>query len=139
MEMMVKLTGAKRGIEVGILTGYSALCLASGLPEDGVLIACDMEERYVNIGRPYWEEAGVTHKIDVRIGPVLDTLDRLSTQPGSLDSFDFAHIDDDKTNYRNYVEVILPMLKPNGFIIIDNTLWGNRVADPIACRLDTNT
>ena len=75
MEMMMKLTGARRGIEIGVFTGYSALCLALGLPEDGQLICCDIEDTFVNIGRPFWERAGVANKIEVRIGPANDSLD----------------------------------------------------------------
>ena len=130
MEMMMKLTGARRGIEIGVFTGYSALCFASGLPDDGQLIACDIEDTFVNIGRPFWERAGVKHKIDVRIGPATDTLDQLNAESANHGAFDFAYIDADKLNYSVYCDKVFPLLKSNGYIIIDNSLWRGHVADP---------
>lgn len=99
MQMIIKLTGAKKGIEVGTFTGYSALCFALGLPEDGKLIALDISEEYTNIGKKYWEEAKVDHKIDLRIAPALDTLNELLSDESNHNSFDFAFLDADKNNY----------------------------------------
>ena len=139
MEQMVRISGARRGIEVGVFTGYSALSLAKGLPADGKLIALDIEEKFVNIGRPFWKEAGVADRIDVRIGPALDSLDELLNQQENHSAFDFSYIDADKLNYHNYVERLLPLLKPNGFIMMDNTLWKGRVADAELRQNDETT
>ena len=123
MEMLMKMTNAKRGVEVGVFTGYSALCMALGLPDDGQLICCDISEEYVNVGRPFWQQAGVADKIEVRIGPGLESLDAMVADEQNLGAFDFAYIDADKGNYLNYCERLLQLLKPNGFIMLDNTLW----------------
>ena len=123
MEMLMKMTGAKRGVEVGVFTGYSALCMALGLPDDGQLICCDISEEWVSVGRPFWEEAGVANKIETRIGPGLESLDAMVADEQNLGAFDFAYIDADKGNYLNYCERLLQLLKPNGFIMLDNTLW----------------
>lgn len=139
MEMMMKLTGARRGVEIGVFTGYSALCLALGLPEDGKLIACDIDDTFVNVGRPFWERAGVSNKIDVRIGPALDTLDQLSADSDNHGAFDFVYIDADKENYPNYCEKMIPLLKSNGYIIIDNVLWRGKTANPEEVANDPET
>lgn len=128
MELLIQLTGAKKVLEVGVFTGYSALTVASALPTDGKLIACDVSEEWTSIGRKYWEEAGVAHKIDLRIAPALQTLDALIAD-GQAGTFDFAFIDADKPNYDAYYERILQLLRPNGLIAIDNTLWSGQVAD----------
>ena len=98
MEMLMKITNAKRGIEIGVFTGYSALCLALGLPDDGQLICCDISDEYVNVGRPFWQEAGVADKIEVRIGPGLESLDAMVADEQNFGAFDFAYIDADKGN-----------------------------------------
>jgi len=126
MALLVSLLDVKKAIEVGTFTGYSALCVAQALPEDGVLIACDISEEWTSIGKQHWEAAGVAHKIDLRIGPALDTLEALQAQAGS---FDLGFIDADKVNYRQYYERILGLLRSGGLLLIDNVLWGGSVAD----------
>ena len=131
MKMLVQLSGAKKGIEVGTFTGYSALCMAEGLSEGGKLYALDVSKEWTDIGRKYWAEAGVEDKIEVIIGPALETLDKFIEDEENVGTFDFAFIDADKGNYPNYYERIITLLKPNGFLIIDNVLWdGFVVSDP---------
>jgi len=128
MDLLTRLIGAKKVLEVGVFTGYSALTVASALPGDGKLIACDVSTEWTSIGRKYWEEAGIAHKIDLRIAPAVETLDSLLAE-GHAGTFDFAFIDADKPNYDAYYERILQLLRPNGLIAIDNTLWYGKVAD----------
>lgn len=128
MDLLTRLIGAKKVLEVGVFTGYSALTVAMALPEDGKLIACDVSTEWTSIGRKYWEEAGVADKIDLRIAPAVDTLDSLLAE-GQAGAFDFAFIDADKPNYDAYYERILQLVRPNGLIAIDNTLWYGKVAD----------
>ena len=128
MALLVQLLGAKKTLEVGVFTGYSALCVALALPKDGKVIACDISEEYTSVGRRYWIAAGVADKIDLRIAPALETLDRLLV--GEAGTFDFAFIDADKGNYEGYYERSLQLIRPGGLIAIDNVLWGGRVADP---------
>ena len=130
MEMMVKLAGCRRGIEVGVFTGYSALCFAEALPEDGQLICCEISDEYINVGRPFFERAGVADRIDIRIGPASETLDQLIADEANHGAFDFAYLDADKTGYPGYCEQLLTLLKSNGFIIMDNTLLSDKVCDP---------
>jgi predicted O-methyltransferase YrrM len=137
MRLLVQLIGAKKALEVGVFTGYSALCVALSLPEDGLLIACDVSPEYTDIARRYWANAGVAHKIDLRIAPALDTLDHL-IQTGHTNSFDFAFIDADKSNYDNYYERALQLVRPGGLIAIDNVLWSGKVADPTVDDTRTN-
>ena len=127
MQMLVRLQGAKRCIEVGTFTGYSALAVALALPEDGELIACDVSEEFTALGKPHWAAAGVDHKIDLRIAPAAQTLEALLAERGE-GTFDFAFIDADKTNYPTYYELLLRLLRPGGCIGIDNVLWGGRTA-----------
>lgn len=129
MALLVQLMGAKKTLEVGVFTGYSSLVTALALPEDGRVIACDVSEEYTAIARRYWERAGVAHKIDLRIAPALETLDQLLAA-GEANSFDFAFIDADKSNYDNYYERALQLVRPGGLIAIDNVLWSGAVADP---------
>ena len=129
MALLVKLIGAKRAIEVGVFTGYSALCVALALPDDGRLLACDISKEYTAIGRPHWEAAGVAHKIDLQLAPALVTLDA-QLAAGGAGQFDFAFIDADKTGYDAYYERCLKLLRPGGLIAIDNVLWGGSVARP---------
>jgi caffeoyl-CoA O-methyltransferase len=125
MTLLARAIGARRAIEVGTFTGYSALCLARGLPEDGKLICCDVSEEWTAIGKPFWERAGVSGRIDLRIGPAVDTLRALPEE--SL--FDLGFIDADKPSYPAYYEEILRRLRPGGLILVDNVLWQGRVID----------
>jgi len=127
MQMLVRLQGASKCVEVGTFTGYSALAVALALPEDGELIACDISEEYTALGKPHWEAAGVAHKIDLRIAPASETLRALLEERGE-GHFDFVFIDADKPNYRDYYELSLRLLRPGGCIGIDNVLWGGSTA-----------
>jgi predicted O-methyltransferase YrrM len=129
MALLMHLIGARRTIEIGVYTGYSALVVAQALPDDGHVIACDINEEWTAIARRYWREAGVDRKIDLRIGRALNTLDDLIAT-GQGNRFDFVFIDADKTNYANYYERALVLLRPGGLIAVDNVLWYGRVIDP---------
>jgi len=129
MAMLVKLIGARQTLEIGVFTGYSALATALALPPDGRIVACDVNAEFTAIGRRHWEKAGVADKIDLRLAPAIDTLDQLITE-GRSGSFDFAFIDADKTNYDNYYERCLQLLRVGGLIAIDNVLWDGEVARP---------
>jgi caffeoyl-CoA O-methyltransferase len=126
LTMLVRLTGARRVVEVGTFTGYSSICLARALPEGGRLLCCDVSEDFTSIARRYWERAGVADKIDLRIAPALETLRSLPDDP----HLDLAFIDADKTGYASYVAEILPRLRPGGLMVLDNMLWGGEVLDP---------
>ena len=136
MQLLVKLIRAKKTIEVGVFTGYSSLWVANGLPDNGRIIACDISEEYTAVARRYWKEAGIDHKIDLKLRPALETLDELIAT-GEAGTFDFAFIDADKSNYQNYYERILKLIRTEGLIAIDNTIWSGRVADPKELDLDT--
>lgn len=135
LALLIHLIGARRAIEVGTFTGYSALAVAAALPEDGKLVACDVSEEWTGIAKRYWREAGLTNRIELRLGPATETLAQL-LRDGSAGSFDFAFIDADKTNYDAYYESCLQLLRPGGLIAIDNMLWGGAVADPSAQSAD---
>jgi len=122
--MLVRLTGARRVLEIGMFTGYSALMMAEGLPDDGHLITCDVNPRAEAIARRYFAESKHGHKIEIRMGPALDTIKTL-TEP-----LDLVFIDADKTNYLNYYEAVLPLVRPGGLIVADNVLWSGRVLNP---------
>ncbi|MGL5805183.1 MAG: class I SAM-dependent methyltransferase [Xenococcaceae cyanobacterium] len=128
MALLVKLMGAKKTLEVGVFTGYSSLCVALSLPNDGKLIACDVSDEYTTVARRYWEKAGIANKIDLRIAPAIETLDELLAA-GEAETFDFAFIDADKSNYYNYYERALQLVRVGGLIAIDNVLWSGAVAD----------
>ena len=128
MALLVELIGARKAIEVGTFTGYSALCVAGALPPDGKLIACDISEEFTSVARRYWAKSGIGDRIELRLAPALDTLKSLLTN-GGAGSFDFAFIDADKTRYGAYYEAILKLLRPGGLIAIDNVLWSGAVAD----------
>jgi predicted O-methyltransferase YrrM len=129
MALLVKLMGARRTIEIGVFTGYSALSVALALPAHGRMLACDVNDEYTRIGQPYWEQAGVAGKIELCLGPALDTLDaRLAA--GEAGQYDFAFIDADKVNYDGYYERCLQLVRSGGLIAIDNTLWNGQVAAP---------
>lgn len=130
MGLLVQLLGVKKALEIGVFTGYSSLILAMALPEDGQLIACDISAEYTAMARKYWERAGVAHKVDLRIAPALDTLEQLMAE-GHSGSFDFVFIDADKSNYDNYYEWALQLVRPGGLIAVDNVLWSGRVAEPV--------
>jgi predicted O-methyltransferase YrrM len=137
MALLVQLIGAKKTLEVGVFTGYSSLCVALVLPPDGQVVACDVSEEYTTIARRYWQQAGVADKIDLRIAPALETLDRLLAD-GHANSFDFAFIDADKSSYDAYYERCLQLVRVGGLIAIDNVLWSGRVADPTVQDSRTN-
>lgn len=128
MTMLVKLLNVRNAIEVGTFTGYSALAIAMGLPDDGRLLACDISEEWTGIGRKYWQRAEQDHKIDLRLAPALETLDAL-LKDGKAGQFEFSFIDADKENYLNYYERCLKLLRSGGLIVVDNVLWGGSVAD----------
>ena len=128
MAFLIRLTGAETVVEIGTFTGYSALAMAEALPQNGRLIACEVSREWINMGRPFWEQAGVSEKITVHIAPALETLDKLLEQGFSC-SVDLIFIDADKANYLNYYEKALQLLKTNGVILVDNVFWGGAVAD----------
>jgi predicted O-methyltransferase YrrM len=129
LHLLVQLIGAKKTIEVGVFTGYSTLWTAMALPEDGYVVACDTSEEWTAIAQRYWKEAGVAHKIDLRLAPATKTLDHLLAE-SYANSFDFAFIDADKENYLNYYERALQLVRPGGLIAIDNVLRSGEVIDP---------
>ena len=131
MALLIRLLGARRTIEVGVFTGYSALSVALALPEDGKILACDISDEFTRIGVPHWQAAGVAHKIDLQLAPAINTLDaRLAA--GEHGQYDFAFIDADKSSYDAYYERCLKLLRSGGLIAIDNTLWSGKVAAPSA-------
>ncbi|HSM83744.1 MAG TPA: class I SAM-dependent methyltransferase [Nodosilinea sp.] len=138
MALLVQLLGVTRALEVGVFTGYSALWVALALPPTGQLVACDLSEEYTDIARRHWQQAGVDHKIDLRLGPAAATLDQLIAA-GEANRFDFAFIDADKNGYPTYYEQALQLVRPGGLIAIDNVLWSGRVADPAVQDSRTNT
>jgi predicted O-methyltransferase YrrM len=136
MSLLVRMTGARRSLEVGVFTGYSSLCVALALPPDGILTACDISKDYTAVARRYWKDAGVDGKIDLRLGAALKTLDGLIKE-GRADWYDFAFIDADKRNYPGYYERALVLLRPGGVLAVDNVLWSGKVADPTVRDDDT--
>jgi predicted O-methyltransferase YrrM len=136
MQLLVRLMGARRYLEVGVFTGYSSLAVALALPADGRIVACDVSDTWTKVARRYWAEAGIAEKIDLRLAPALQTLDGLIAG-GATGSFDFAFIDADKASYGAYYERALTLIRVGGLIAVDNTLWQGRVADPKARDADT--
>ena len=132
-EILVRGIAATRAIEIGTFTGYSALSIARGLGPDGRLICCDVSEEWTAIAREHWAAAGVADRIDLRIGPALDTLAALPAD----EQFDLAFIDADKSNYHRYYEALLPRMTDRGVILVDNTLWSRQVLDPTDTSRDT--
>lgn len=128
LTLLARAIGARRAVEVGTFTGYSALCIARGLAPGGRLLCCDVSEEWTAIARRFWEKAGVADRIELRLGPAAETLAALPAEP----VFDLAFIDADKGGYPVYYEAILPRLRPGGLILVDNVLWFGRVADPAA-------
>lgn len=133
MTLLTRAVGARSAVEVGTFTGYSALCVARGLPDDGRLLCCDLNGEWTSIGKRHWKKAGVDHKIDLRLAPALETL---CTLPAT-EQFDIAFIDADKVNYANYYEEILKRLRQNGLILFDNVLWMGQVINSYDTSEDT--
>ena len=133
MGILAAAIGARSAVEVGTFTGYSALCVARALPADGKLLCCDVNEEWTSLGRRYWERAGVANKITLKLAPAAETLKAL---PASQ-TFDFAFIDADKTNYATYYEEILKRMRPSGLILLDNVLWSGRIMDESVQDTDT--
>lgn len=127
LALILRLIGARRTLEVGVFTGYSSLAAALAIGPEGKIVACDVSEEYTSVARRYWKEAGVDSRIDLRIAPALDTLRAMIAR--GENHFDFAFIDADKTNYANYYECALELLRPGGLIMVDNVLWSGKVAD----------
>lgn len=124
LSIMVKLTGAKRILEIGTFTGYSALCMAEALPDDGELITCEYNERYEDIARSFFQRNEVSHKVRLEMGSALDTIGRFD------EPFDLVYLDADKANYPNYYRAVIPMLRQGGLFIADNVLWSGAVLNP---------
>jgi caffeoyl-CoA O-methyltransferase len=137
LQLLIRLIGARRVIEVGTFTGSGSLAMALALPEDGRILACDVSAEWTAIGRRHWEKAGVAHKIDLRIAPAGDTLDAL-LKDGHADSFDMAFIDANKPGYDAYYEACLKLVRRGGLLVLDNMLWGGDVADPSVHDEDTD-
>lgn len=134
--LLARIMSVDRAIEVGVFTGYSSLSVALALPDDGRLIACDVSEDFTRVARGYWEEADVADRIDLRLAPAVETLDSL-LEEGAAGTFDLAFIDADKGGYDGYYERCLELVRPNGVVAIDNTLWDGRVVDPSDTTADT--
>ena len=136
LALLARLVGARRCLEVGVFTGYSSLAVAMALPDEGSIIALDVSEEWTAIARRYWKKAGVEHKIDLRLGKAMNTLDALISLRES-GRFDMAFIDADKGNYLGSYERCLELVRPGGLIVVDNTLWSGHVADPANKEVDT--
>lgn len=136
MALLLRLAGARNCLEVGVYTGYSSLAAALALPDDGRIVACDVSEEWTAIARRYWRAAGVEHKLDLRLAPAVQTLDGLIAA-GHAGRYDAAFIDADKESYLAYYERVLLLLRTGGLILVDNTLWSGRVADPEVADADT--
>jgi len=136
LALLVKLTGAKRILEIGTFTGYSALCMAEALPEDGHILCCDLPGEYNDIAHSYWREAGVDSRIELRLGPALATLEAL-INGGQQESFDMAFIDADKVSFPDYLELSLALLRQGGLVVFDNVLWSGRVLESESQSEDT--
>lgn len=133
LELLVRVTGARRIVEVGTFTGYSALAMARALPADGHLLCCDVSEEWTAIARRHWAAAGVADRIELRLGPALDTLRALPAE----EAFDLAFVDADKPSYAAYVDELHPRVRTGGLVLVDNTLWDGKVLDPSADDTDT--
>jgi len=129
MRLLVKMLGAKRTLEIGVFTGYSSLSVALVLPDDGQIVACDVNEEWTSIARRYWHAAGIAHKIDLYLAPATETLTALVANEANHSTFDFAFIDADKANYATYYEQAFKLVRRGGIIAIDNVLWGGSLVD----------
>lgn len=129
MNMLVQAIGARKTLELGVFTGYSALWTALALPPGGLLIGCDVNKEWTDIAQGYWREAGVSDRIELRLGPALKTLDRMLRE-SQAGTFDFIFMDADKENYLEYYERALQLVRPGGLIAIDNVFWSGKVIDP---------
>ena len=136
MQVLVRLLGAKRYLEIGTYTGYSALCVALAMPRSGRLVCCDVSEEWTSVARKFWRKAGVSGKVTLRLAPALETLDAL-LRAGQAGRYDFAFIDADKQSYLSYYERCMKLVRRGGLIAIDNTLWNGQVADPAIRDVDT--
>lgn len=136
MALLVQLSGARRAIELGTFTGYSSLAVALAMPPDGTMVCCDVSDEWTSVARRYWSEAGVADRIDLRLGPALETLDGLLAS-GATGTFDFAFIDADKRNYPDYHERIVQLLGSGGLALYDNVLWDGNVIDESKTDIDT--
>ncbi|CEO98896.1 Caffeoyl-CoA O-methyltransferase [Plasmodiophora brassicae] len=138
LKTVAALTNAKNVIEIGTFTGYSTLAMAQALPDDGRIVAMDVSKEFTDVGKRFWKKAKVDHKINLVLGPALDTLRELNADPKNAGAFDLAFIDADKVNYPNYYEALLPLLCKRGTIICDNMMWSMKVANPAITDPDTN-
>ena len=138
MGLLVKLIGARNIIEVGTFTGYSSICMAQNMVRPARIVCCDLDEHWTNIAQQYWKKAGVEDICELTLAPALDTLTSL-IKSGQQRTFDLAFIDADKENYDHYYEACLKLIRPGGLILIDNTLWGGRVADRLINDVDTQS
>lgn len=129
LSLLARSVNTKKAIEIGTFTGYTALKIASALSSDGHLICCDINKEWTDIGKPFWQEAGLAIKINLKLAPALETLKSLLAERAS-NTYDFAFIDADKTGYDSYYEACLKLLRPGGLIVLDNMLWSGAVADP---------
>lgn len=136
LALLTRLAGARRVLEIGTFTGYSTLCFARAVGPEGSVTACDVSEEFTSVARRYWQQDGIADRIDLRIAPALDTLEQLLAKDGP-DQYDLAFIDADKVNYARYYEAALTLVRPGGLVILDNTLWSGRVADPSVTDADT--
>lgn len=136
MSLLMELTGAKKTLDIGTFTGYSALAVALALPKDGIVVACDVSTEWTDIGKIFWKQADADHKIQLHIGPAVETLQKLINN-GQTGTFDFAFIDADKSNYAAYYEKSLELLRVGGLVAIDNVLWSGKVSDPSVQDDDT--
>lgn len=137
LQLLIRLTGARRVLEIGTFTGSGSLAMALALPEDGRIIACDVSAEWTSIGRKHWQQAGVAGKIDLRLAPAAETLEAL-LKDGQADRFDLAFIDADKTGYDTYYEACLKLVRRGGLLVLDNMLWSGDVADPSVHDADTD-
>jgi predicted O-methyltransferase YrrM len=136
LAMLVGIIAPKRALELGTFTGYSSLAIATAMPPDGVLVCCDVSDEWTSVARRYWAEAGVTERVDLRLGPALATLDALLAG-GGAGTFDFAFIDASKREYPDYHERVVQLLRQGGLAVYDNVLWGGSVVDESQADEDT--